>query len=118
MKKKEIMMFAAMLLACVVLFMERVTGPLWHLVLGIVVFLFSVVHLCKRTKKISRVKTSWKIVDILLTITVIGIFISGFMLHPMRNAMWLMWVHKSCGGLFFIGIIAHMIQKIRKRGNV
>lgn len=113
-KKKEIWFIVFTLVLCVLLFAERLTGNTIHSILGLIVVVVMDVHLFMQLKKLKHKKQQIQAVDWLLVASVEILFVTGILLHPMREVLALKIVHKLAAVLFVIGIIVHIIQHRRK----
>lgn len=104
------------LVLCVLLFLERLTGEIAHVVLGMILVVITVAHLCRQMKKMKHQKLPIRVVDqILIAATLVMVF-SGIMLHPLHGVMLLKILHKLSAVVFVVGIIIHMVQhKERKK---
>lgn len=115
--KKEKLLMAATLVLCVLLFLERLTGQIWHAVFGLALVVIVAVHCCRTKKTMKYRKTSFKAVDILLIVVLALLVITGVLAHPLHDVMAVKIVHKLCAVLFVIGIIVHAAQhgKLKKK---
>lgn len=104
------------LVLCVLLFLERLTGEIAHVVLGMILVVITVAHLCRQMKKMKHQKLPIRVVDqILIAATLVMVF-SGIMMHPLHGVMLLKILHKLSAVVFVVGIIIHMVQhKERKK---
>lgn len=98
---------------CVLLFLQRLTGDIVHSVLGILLVIAATVHLCRQNVKMKHRSRSIQIIDWILIALLAILFISGMLLHPMREVLALKIVHKISAVLFVLGIIAHIVQHKR-----
>lgn len=112
------------LVLCVLLFLERLTGEIAHVVLGMILVVITVAHLCRQMKKMKHQKLPIRVVDqILIAATLVMVFsgimmhpLHGVMLHPLHGVMLLKILHKLSAVVFVVGIIIHMVQhKERKK---
>lgn len=101
---------AAILVLCGVLFAERLTGDIWHAVIGMLLIVIMGGHICIQHKKLKYQKASIRIVDEVLMGTLIVLFATGMLLHPFQGVLILKILHKLSAVLFVLGIIGHAIQ--------
>lgn len=98
------------LLLCVLLFLERLTGQIWHAVLGIALIIFCVVHLCRKNGELKHGKLSVRVVDWALIALLAILFVSGMLLHPFQGVLALKIIHRLSAVLFVLGLITHLVQ--------
>lgn len=115
MKKNAKIFMIITLLLCVVLFLEKLTGPAIHVLAGILFFVLSVRHYCLKAIQMKKMKRSIQVVHIALVLLLILMFVSGMLIHPFGGAIWIKCVHKLSGVLFVAGILAHVIQHCGKK---
>lgn len=60
-------------------------------------------------------KKNIKFVNIMLCVTLIVTFLSGVLIHPFQEAMWVILLHKLGSVLFVIGCIIHGVQHCKSR---
>lgn len=95
---------------CVLLFLQRLTGGVWHAAFGILIIAVAVVHLYRQRGKCKHRAFAIQLIDGTL-IALLGIlFVSGMLLHPFQDLLVLKIVHKLAAVLFVFGVIAHLIQ--------
>ncbi len=114
MSRKNSNLAVATGILCVLLFAIKVTGPAVHVICGILLTVVSVKHLWKRMRVLSYVKRGVQIVDWILLIALIVMFLSGIMLHPMGDLLWVKIIHKSSSLLFIVLVIVHGVQHIKR----
>lgn len=95
---------------CVLLFLQRLTGGIWHAVLGILLIIILTVHLCRQNAKLKHRSRSIQITDWALIALLAILLVSGILLHPLNEVLALKIIHKLSAVLFVAGIIAHMVQ--------
>lgn len=109
-KKNEMIFGIVTVILCMLLFAERLTGDIIHAILGLLLIILMVVHMCRQQKKLKYKKQQIQWLDWALAI----LFVTGMMLHPMRAVLALKIVHKLAAVLFVLGIIGHIVQHRRK----
>lgn len=116
-KKQQILFGIVTLILCVLLFLQRLTGGIWHAVLGVLLIILMVVHFCRENAKLKHRKASIRITDWALIVLLAVLFLSGILLHPLHDVLALKIIHKLSAVLFVLGILAHMVQhgKSQKR---
>lgn len=114
-KYSKLFLSVITLILCVLLFLQRLTGGIWHAVLGIILIIISIVHLCRQNAKLKHRTRAIQIIDWALIALLAILFITGMLLHPMHGVLALKIIHKLSAVLFVLGIIAHMIQHKKKR---
>lgn len=114
--KKEKLLMAVTLILCVLLFLERLTGQIWHAVFGLALAVIVVMHCCRAWKIMEYRKASFKAVDILLIVVLALLVVTGVLAHPLHDVLAVRIIHKLCAALFVIGIIVHAAQhgKLKK----
>lgn len=95
---------------CVLLFLQRLTGGIWHAVLGILLIIVATVHLCRQNAKLKYRTRSIQIIDWTLIALLAILLSTGILLHPLHEVLLLKIIHKLSAVLFVIGIIIHMVQ--------
>ena len=109
-KKQMILLLAAMILLGLILFAERVTGPVIHLVCGALLVICAVKHTVVRMVRMKSTAPAVRLVDMVLLTALVAVVISGMLLHPLSDVLWIGILHKLSGVIFFLGMIAHVIQ--------
>lgn len=99
-----------MLALCVLLFLQRLTGGVWHAVLGILLVIVATIHLCKQNAKLKYRSRAIQVIDWALIALLAILLVSGLLLHPLHEVLALKLVHKLSAVLFVIGVIAHIVQ--------
>lgn len=112
--KKERLFMIITLILCVLLFLQRLTGEIWHAVLGLLLIIAMVVHMCRQMVKMKYKKNVIQAVDWMLIGSLAVLFLTGMLLHPLQGMLVLKILHKLAAVLFVLGIIVHMVQH-RKR---
>lgn len=98
---------------CVLLFLQRLTGGIWHAVFGIFLIIIATVHLCRQNVKLKYRSRSIQIIDWALIALLAVLLLTGILLHPLHEVLALKIIHKLSAVLFVFGIIAHMVQHKR-----
>lgn len=98
------------LFLCVVLFLEHFTGPIWHVVFGVILIIMTVGHLCKQMVKLRYQKPSVRLVDQVLFVSLAVLFVTGMLLHPLQGIFLIKIIHKLTAIVFVFGIIGHVAQ--------
>ncbi|MGN0250299.1 MAG: hypothetical protein ACI4EH_02880 [Oliverpabstia sp.] len=107
-KSKLFMIIASVL--CVLLFLQRLTGGILHAVFGMVLLVMMVVHLCSQKEKLKHKRTSIQAVDWLMIATLTVLIITGVLLHPLADVIFLKILHKLASVLLVLGILGHILQ--------
>lgn len=115
MSKKNIYLAIITGVLCVLLLAVKVTGPAVHVICGILLTILSAKHLFKRIRVLSHMSNGIQIVDWILTIALVIMFLSGLLLHPMGDIMWIKMAHKLSSVIFIVFVIVHSVQHVRKR---
>ena len=115
MKKSSIVLAFITLILCIVLFAIKATGPVIHIVAGVMLTVVSVSHLWSRIRRMRYMKLSWTIVDIVLIASLMAMFGSGMILHLLRELFVVKIAHKLSSLLFVIVLIVHCIQHLKKQ---
>ncbi|MCI5647988.1 MAG: hypothetical protein ACI4EG_14705 [Fusicatenibacter sp.] len=109
------MMMILTLVLCVLLFAERLTGEICHVIFGAVLILLSIVHGYRYRKSWKVQKRGVRITDWVMILSLVVLFLTGMLLHPMQGAIAVKIVHKLAAVSFAAGVLAHAWQKKRKR---
>ena len=113
-KKNEMMFGIVTVILCVLLFAERLTGNILHAILGIILIILMVVHMCRQQKKLKYKKQQIQWLDWALTADLAVLFVTGMLLHPMHGVLALKIIHKLAAVFLVLGIIGHIVQHRRK----
>lgn len=115
-KKKEMLFGIITLMLCVLLFFQRLTGAICHGVLGMVLVVMIVVHVCRQIGKLKYMKGSVQLVDKMLLTALAVTALSGILLHPLQEMLAIVILHKLSSILFVVATIVHVVQhrKMRK----
>ena len=111
MNKKQMIIFStAVILLCVILFMERLTGPLVHVLCGVLLCICSIKHILFKIVRIKHMPSMVKLTDEIILVSLVIVAVSGMLMHPLSGAFWLALIHKLSGMVFFLGVIMHIVQ--------
>lgn len=111
MNKKQMKFFAGITaVLCVLLFMERLTGALVHVILGFVLAAVSLKHVFKKMALMKHMPSLIQWTDAVILTALVVVIVSGMLLHPLGNAFWLVIAHKLSGMVFFLGTMAHAAE--------
>lgn len=113
-KTSEKILMAATLVLCILLFAERLTGEVLHAVCGLLLAIIVIRHMYVEFRKMKYRKTAIQIVDWVLLAAIIILILSGILLHPMHEVLILKILHKLAAVVFVIGLIAHVVQHVKK----
>lgn len=114
-KKQDKLFFSVVMVMCVLLFCERLTGGVWHAVLGFALVVLLAGHVRKQQKKTMYRKVSIQMVDKILMAAFAAVILTGILLHPLQDMLILKILHKLSAVIFVVGIIVHMVQHSSKR---
>lgn len=117
MSKKSMYLAKATCILCVLLFAVKWTGPIVHVICGILLTVISVNHLWRRRRGLCHARKGLRVVDWVLTVSLVVMFVSGLLLHPMRDSLGMLIAHKLSSVLFVVFVIAHGVQHMRKRSK-
>lgn len=109
-KHKYTVMAVLTLALIVVLFLQRLTGDAVHSVLGLVLTVAMIVHLCRQNAKLGRRPRWIQMVDWALIVVLAVLLVTGILLHPIRDVLALKIAHKLAAVLFALGVIVHIVQ--------
>lgn len=109
-KYSKLFLTIILLALCVLLFLERLTGGIWHAVFGILLTIVATVHLCRQNAKLKYRTRSIQVIDWALIALLAILFLTGFLLHPLHDVLALKILHKLSAVLFVLGVIAHILQ--------
>lgn len=103
------------ILLCLLLFCVKITGEAVHVAAGCILVFISVRHFCKNLKRIKYVPPKLRIADWLLAGSLIGLAVSGMLMHLIAGVFAVKIVHKLFAVLFCIGMLVHALQHSRIR---
>lgn len=109
-RKKEKWFTVITLVLCIVLFGKRMTGDIWHAVLGMVLMILIAVHVGRHIVKLKYKKRIIRLVDWILMASTVVLLLTGVLLHTMQGVLLIIILHKVSAALFLLGIILHMVQ--------
>lgn len=109
-KKKEKLLMIITIVLCVLLFAKELTGDLLHGILGLLLLIVILIHVCRQMKKMKYKKASIRKVDIMLMASLAVLVLTGILLHPLQGMLLLKILHKLSAVLFVIGMIVHVLQ--------
>lgn len=92
----------------------KVTGPVVHVICGILLTILVAEHLFKRICVLSHMRKGIQLVDWVLIITLAIMFLSGMLLHPMGDIMWMKLAHKLSSVIFMVFVIVHSVQHVKR----
>lgn len=108
--KKNKLFFIVTLILCILLFAIRLTGPIWHVVLGLILMCIMVKHICKRLVCVKNQSPKVRFVDYVLLGTLAVMFVTGMLMHPLQGMFWIKLLHKLSAVIFVIGLFGHVAQ--------
>lgn len=117
MRRKHIFTIV-MLLSCVLLFLQRFTGMGIHAILGLVVLIVSIGHTVRRRNVWRSYGIYQKVIGTLLWLALAGVVVTGFLLKPLSDLMFVIVAHKMSAVAMVVFLILHVRihnqKKIRK----
>lgn len=114
MRRKHIFAIG-MIIACILLFLQRFTGMAIHAVSGLALLVGSIWHTVRRHRAWKNYDGYAKAVGIFLWCSLLGVMLTGFLLKPMKNVFWVLLSHKISAVLFVIFMILHIGVHCRKK---
>lgn len=114
-EKRERMFGTVILIFCLVLLCKRLTGEVFHIILGIVLSGILVVHICRQLGKLKVKNAAFQLVDRMLFIALAAVFVSGMLLHLLQGRLAVLIIHKLSSVCLIVGIIVHILQHKKKR---
>lgn len=112
------MMMILSLVFCVLLFAERLTGEIWHVILGAAFLILSIAHGYRYRKEMKAGKRSVRITDWVMVVSLAFLVLTGMMIHPMQGALAVKIVHKLSAVVFAAGLLVHIRQHRKKKTGV
>lgn len=109
-KKKERLFLVITLILCVLLLAERMTGVIFHAVLGMAMTIMVIVHVCRQGAKWRYRKTAIRVLDGVLVAASAVLLLTGILAHPMQGVLIVKVLHKLAAVMFVLGVIVHAIQ--------
>lgn len=116
-KAKEIIFMVIAIFLCVLLFLEHFTGEIWHAVLGVLFCVLMIGHLCRQMVKLRYQKKPVRVVDIVLIVSLVVLFVTGMLVHPLQGVLAIRLLHKLAAVVFVLGLIGHIVQHIKNGGR-
>lgn len=113
-KKKEMLFVVITMLLCLALFLQRITGGIWHAILGVLFMIMIIVHICRQIGKLKYMNSFVRLVDWMLMIDLAVVFLSGMLLHPLQGVAVIKILHKLSSVLLLAGMIVHVVQHKKK----
>lgn len=107
---KKNMFMAITLVLCVLLFLQPLTGEIFHAVLGVFFLIVVGGHVCMKFGKMKYKKRSIQVVDWVIMIALVVLAVSGILIHPLGGMLAVKILHKLSAVIFVLGMIVHMIQ--------
>lgn len=114
-RRREKIFLTATMVLCVLLFAVRLTGPLLHVVLGILLTVIMCIHIRKQFVKMKYQKPAIRLVDQVLFAALAIMFISGMLMHPLQEVVLVKLLHKLSAVLFILCMIGHAAQHRARR---
>ena len=111
MSERKEKLFAVITLAlCLLLFLERLTGEICHVVLGMCLVIMTLVHVCRQIGKLKYKKTSVQLADWGIFAALAVLLFTGMLLHPLQDMLLIKMLHKLSAVFLTSGIIVHVVQ--------
>lgn len=117
-KTKQVLLMVITLVLCVLLFLQPLTGEIWHAVFGILLLFLFCGHMYKHSKKLKYRSKRNQVVDWIMIAALAVVIISGILLHPLHGLLAVKIVHKLSALIFVLGILVHAVQNLRKKKSV
>lgn len=114
-RTREKIFLTLTMVLCVLLFAVRLTGPIGHVLLGVVLTIAMVAHLIKQKRKMKYQKPAIRLVDQVLLAALIVMFVTGMLIHPFHGMFVVKLLHKFSAVLFVLGIVGHVAQHSARR---
>ncbi len=111
---REKLFVGANVVLCVLLFGVKLTGPLWHVALGVMLVIINVSHMCIQLKKMKYRDKKVQLVDGVLMAALFGMFVTGMLTHPLNGILAVKILHKFTALLFILSMMAHGLQHRKK----
>ena len=92
------------------LFCKRLTGEVCHVILGLLLIIMIVVHVCRHMRKIKYKKPAVQMVDRMILFAFTVVLATGILIHPLQGAFLILILHKISSGVLVLGTIAHVLQ--------
>lgn len=108
MKKKTFISISIVLY--ILLFAVRLTGPKWHLALGLLLTCLMVKHTCIRLALMKRQNSSVRFVNYVLMAALLTILVTGILMHPLHGMLVIKLLHKLSAIVFGLAMFGHIRQ--------
>lgn len=115
MKRNEKLLMVITLVLCILLFAQRLTGDILHAVFGVLLAVIVGRHTYLEFRKMKYKKSAVRIVDCVLLAALAVLIVTGILLHPLQGVLAVKILHKLSAVVFVLGLIAHVVQHVRKR---
>lgn len=115
MKNANMVLMAAIPVLCILLFLQPVTGSIFHMIVGIALIVVTALHMKGRTKVLTRAASPVRITNWIIIISLVVLFISGLLIHAFDDVLAFSILHKLAAVAFVIGCIAHALQHRRPK---
>lgn len=92
------------------LFFVKLTGPLIHIAIGLVMTMMMTVHFCRKRRCMHAVPEKMRLINGILLAALAGMLLSGILLHIFPEILMMKIIHKLSGAVFIIGIPGHILQ--------
>lgn len=109
-KKRKMVLSGAVFSLCALLLCVKLTGGALHVLLGTALVVVAGVHMIKNRKRMKGASDSQIFVDRGLTAALVIMILTGLLLHPLGNMLFIKMAHKLSSVVFVLGCIIHMIQ--------
>lgn len=108
-KKRKLFVLMTLVL-CLLLLLERLTGEICHVILGVILMTMILVHVRREIGKLKGKKLPIRLVDWGLFGVLATVFLTGMMLHPLQGVLLIKVLHKLSSVLLVLGMIVHVVQ--------
>lgn len=117
-KWKNKLFFIVSVILCILLFAVRLTGAKWHVALGVILTCMMVKHTCSRWAKVRKQKQALQVVDQILLISLLVMFVSGMLIHPLHGMIIVKLLHKLSSVVFVLAMVGHVLQHMPAKKRV
>lgn len=107
MNKRAGIIIGALSVLCICV---RLTGESIHILCGIGLVVVTLVHIMSNKNRMIYVPKKIRVVDWIIIIGLAITFITGMLLHPLHNVVFVKVIHKLSSVIFIVGCIVHIIQ--------
>lgn len=108
--KKNKIFFALTIVLCILLFAVKLTGPVWHVVFGVLLTCMMGKHTFSRWARLRKQKRALQAVDQILMASLIVMFVSGMLMHPLQGVVIVKLLHKLSAVIFVLAMLGHVAQ--------